>query len=303
MLGSVRHPLRFCASAFAVTGVVWAVPAGAQPADKQQCASAYEQAQELRQAGKLREARTELLVCVQPACPEFVKADCGRWLGEVEAETPTVVFVARSPSGDDLAEVTVKVGDEVLAERLDGHALPVDPGTHTFTFEASGHDPVHKSVLINQGEKNRSIAIGFGETALPGEARDEPAPSSAPTTNAELQSHDSAGGAPNRTLSYVFAGVAAAGFAGFVIWGAQGKSQENELRSSCAPGCEESKVDEVRTKYLIADVSLGVGVVSLGVAAYLFLSSPSSPAPELARIRVDVHPTASGGFASFGSEF
>jgi hypothetical protein len=241
------------------------------------------------------------LVCVQQACPEFVKADCGRWLGEVESATPTVVFVARSPGGDDLADVTVKLGDEVLAERLDGHAVPVDPGTHTFTFEASGHEPVHKTVLVNQGEKNRSIAIGFGETALPRGALDEPA-SSAPTINAE-QSHDRAGGAPNRTLSYVFAGVAAVGFAGFVIWGAQGKNQENDLRSSCAPGCEESKVDELRTKYLIADVSLGVGVVSLGVAAYLFLSSPSPPAPETARVRVDVHPTASGGFASFGSNF
>ena len=57
--------------------------------------------------------------------------------------------------------------------------------------------------------------------------------------------------------------------------------------------------------YLAAEVSAGVGVAALGVATWLFMRSPSTeqtPAPQAAYV-FDVHPTASGAFASVKGAF
>jgi hypothetical protein len=46
----------------------------------------------------------------------------------------------------------------------------------------------------------------------------------------------------------------------------------------CKPYCKQSQADKMRLRYLIADISLGVSVVSLGVGGYLFFSASREPA-------------------------
>ncbi len=84
------------------------------------CASAYEKAQYLRRDKKLRAAHKELLVCSQSTCPAAVVGDCTQWLSEVEKGTPTVVFDARDPKGQSLADVKVYMDGELLQNKLDG---------------------------------------------------------------------------------------------------------------------------------------------------------------------------------------
>jgi hypothetical protein len=60
--------------------------------------------------------------------------------------------------------------------------------------------------------------------------------------------------------------------ASFVALGASGLSAEHRLRDTCAPDCADSEVSSVRTRYTLADVSLGVGIASAAMASYLFLS-------------------------------
>ena len=50
------------------------------------CVTAADRGQDLRAAGKLDEARTQFLVCAKPACNRVVRADCERWLKEVDQE-------------------------------------------------------------------------------------------------------------------------------------------------------------------------------------------------------------------------
>ena len=273
-----------------------------QPAradDKKKCAAAYEKAQELRQAAKIRQARDQLIVCAQASCPEFVRADCGKWLDEVEAGMASVVFVARDAEGNDLTEVTVRVGDEVLVEQLDGKAVPVDPGAQVFIFEVEGEEPIEKKVIVAQGEKSRVIAISFGGGA------DAPDPEDDPDAEAAFDTGEVVEGTPNRTLAYILGGVGVVGLVGFAAFGASGKSQEDDLRATCSPNCDQDKVDEVKSKYLLADISLGVGVVSLGVATYLFINPPTSSdaSSEQARMTFDVAPTSGGGYASVRGRF
>ena len=50
------------------------------------CVNAADKGQDLRSAGKLDEARAQFLVCAKPACNRVVRADCERWVKEIDEE-------------------------------------------------------------------------------------------------------------------------------------------------------------------------------------------------------------------------
>ncbi len=102
------------------------------------CATASDNAQPLRKAGKLREAKRQLLVCVSKSCPSMVRDDCAAQLSDVEKAIPTVVFDAKDGRGDDLTSVVVSIDGSQLADHLDGSSLAVDPGRHHFIFKTMG---------------------------------------------------------------------------------------------------------------------------------------------------------------------
>ena len=72
----------------------------------------------------------------------------------------------------------------------------------------------------------------------------------------------------------VVGGIGVLALGSFAIFGLGGKSDVNNLENTCKPHCAESDVDKARTKLIIADISLGVGIVALGVATYLILTRP-----------------------------
>lgn len=244
------------------------------------CASAYEQAQVLRKERKLKEAEEQLAVCSETACSAFVRRDCARWAKEVEAAMPTVVFQVRDASGKPLEGARVLFDGKVLKDPIDEAEVEIDPGDHVLRYELPGADSIEQSVSFREGEKARKLSVMFD---TPSAAPPPPPPS---------------GGGPP-VLPIVLGGVGVVGVAAFVTLGVVGKNQRDELRETCAPACSEDDVSSVRTKLVLADVSLGVGLVALGVGTYLFITSPGSPppakAPAAARVWLDVAPGAGGG--------
>jgi hypothetical protein len=77
-------------------------------------------------------------------------------------------------------------------------------------------------------------------------------------------------------------GAGLLGVAGFVALGTSGLSAEHRLRGSCAPECTDSQVSSVRLRYALADISLGLGVVSAAIGSYLFFSEGNERAPRVA---------------------
>ena len=71
------------------------------------------------------------------------------------------------------------------------------------------------------------------------------------------------------------AGIAALG--SFAFFAASGRSRESELQKSCKPHCSDADARSVKTKYLIADVSLLAGLGLLGAGTYLYVSAPEDP--------------------------
>ena len=147
-------------------GFVLATP-GIASADVQACLAASEKGQKLRSQGKLREARENFVICGGEGCPAIVRHDCSQWNSELAATLPTVVFGAKDRSGKDLFDVTVSMDGEVLVKKLDGKSVTIDPGKHTFKFEAAGLPPLTETNLVKEGEKARVINVTLGEPPPP----------------------------------------------------------------------------------------------------------------------------------------
>jgi hypothetical protein len=246
--------------------------------EKLACISASEKAQQLRDEGKLMQQRLQLLICTRDICPNAVRKDCSAWLGTLDASLPTVVFSAQDAEHHDLIQVRVSVDGTRMIEALDGKAVPIDPGPHTFRFESEGRKPVEQSVLIREGEQRRTVTVQF--SAEPGPATvigaglpppPEPPPEPHPDTKKP-------GSAPIPTAAYVLGGVGIAALGGFIGFGITGNSELSDLRSNCKPSCAPSDVDAARTKYIVADAMLGTSIVALGIATILVLTrGPAVP--------------------------
>ena len=275
--------------------VCWATVSRADT--KAECAKAYEASQEQKSGGKLRDARQSLVTCSQSACPGFIKKDCAKWLSEVEGAIPSVVFSAKAGS-DDVIDVKVSLGDEVMAESLDGKAVQVDPGTHVFVFESPRFGKKDVKVVVKEGQKSQSVLAEFTPEKKDGGATPAHDEGSTKITPEKVKG--------NKTVAYVLAGVGVVGLGGFAYFGLSGKSDQNGLKCADTKTCKDSDLDPIKKKYLYADISLGVGLVSLGVATYLLMSGPSKkeqPAAQSQPLHFDVAPSRGGGYATVGGYF
>lgn len=270
-------------------------PAGAQEPASQApalCLQQHEKAQlDLRQK-HIRAAREALRGCSKAICPSAIRADCSEWLIAADKAAPSVVFSARTRAGDQ-AEARVFMDGELIATRLDGKAIDVDPGEHVFRFELPPYAPVEQRVIILEGEKARVLSVTFGDAAdaslLP------PDPGLAGKTAEERR--------PVPAAVYALGGVALAGVGLFTGFAIAGTSERSSLLSRCAPFCSDEEVRPVELKFLIADIALGTGVVAAGSAAVLFALRPTvkGPAPSTARaMSLSVDPTASGVMVRWG---
>jgi hypothetical protein len=231
----------------AVAALLLARPAAAD--DFAACAAAAEEGQSARDRHALRDARAALVRCGGTDCPEAVRRDCVAWLDDVERRTPTAVFFADAGPGRDLTDVRVLLDGVLVAPRLDGRSVAVDPGEHRVRFVREDGRAEERSVLFVEGEKNRKVEARFADAPRP------PVP-------------ERAGPSP---WAWAAAGVGVAGLAGFTAFGLAGRSDLATL-DRCSPRCDPSDVDAARTKYVLADVSLGIAIVGLGVATVLFLT-------------------------------
>lgn len=242
---------------------------------KAACVAATDKAQDLRTARKLLEAREALLECAQPSCPNVIRKDCTRWLAEVDDGLPSVVIRARDSSGRDATAVRVSIDGVVATERLDGQSLTVDPGMRVFRYELAGGTPVEEKVLIAEGQKSRALDVQFraAESATPPTEHASTSPGVA-----EIATGVESSGSPRRVAAYVLGGIAVLAAGSFAYLGVRGESSTSTLSSGCGAtkSCTAAQVDSVRSELIVADISLGVGIVSLGTAALLFFIHPSA---------------------------
>lgn len=301
----------------------------------------YKNAQRRAHAGRLREAKDLMMKCASASCGSFLLHACTSRYTQLDADIPSVVPLVTDGSGQPLADVQVVMDGQLLTDKLDGHALPVDPGRHEFSFIVRGENIDTQTLLIATGQRNRPLS-----TALPatGEASHrkstvaaaapppapEPSPKAAPPLPDEEDEEPSADApeksaaadedehpAPRRrakkhvaessgtsAFAYVFGVTGLAGLGGAALltyWG----RKDNQMLAGCSPNCLPASVQHVHRLYQGADVSLGVGVASLLISTWIFIASGSSsekPGREEA-MRFNVHAGPTGTFATMAGTF
>ena len=244
-----------------------AVAAPAAADGKAACVEAHSEAQTLRRTGKLRAARERLAICAVPACPPLVTNDCAEWLSAVTAEQPTIVVRARDARGEPTLAVKIVADGELIAPRLDGTAIALDPGEHVLRFELADGSATTRRVVMTEGEKNHLVEVELAPPA------DRSAPASAPSPRPPL-------------LAFVSGGVAAISVGVFSAFAISGLSRESELTSSCAPGCAQRDIDDLARRYAIADVAFVVAIASAGLATWLFVDHARRRPAASARVAI-----------------
>lgn len=275
--------------------------AAARADEKQTCVAAHEKAQRLRIDAKLRAAKEQLVVCSRPECPVIIRQDCAQWMAEVNASLPSIVIAARDTSGHDVLAVRVTIDGVTVAEQLDGKPIAVDPGPHKLRYQTSGKPAVEEQILVREGERNRPMTVTFAPSApaTPSTTPSTPRADGAATADEEPAAK---GGSP--VLPILFIGVGAVALGAALFFDLKGNGDARTLRDVCAPNCKQEDVDGVQTKYVAAGVSLGVGIVAVGIGVTMLLLSPAAPKRATAgAFTFDVAPTRGGATAALGAAF
>jgi hypothetical protein len=273
ILGVLRRRFRFAAPIAAAITLVGSAPARAD-VTKDQCIDANGKGQELRREGKLTAAREQLRLCANPSCPAMVRDDCTKRFDDLERAQPTIAFEAKDPAGSDLSAVKVTVDGLPLTDRLTGTPVSVDPGEHTFMFEAPGQPMLQKKLIIHESEKDRRefVVLGTPDTGAATGAGTQPPsfPSPSPTTS---------GLGTQKVLAIVAGGIGVVGIGLGSAFGLMTISKKNDARSVCPNLCMNqdgvNRWSDAGSTGNISTIAFIVGGVGLAGGAVLWFTAPS----------------------------
>ena len=161
----MKHRLAPILASLTTVALLVPRPAHAARPTVAECLAASDASLQAGNEHKLRAERADLLVCAASSCPVDIRKECARRVEEVNGKLPTVIFEARDTAGNDRSAVRVTLDGELLTERLEGTAVSIDPGEHTFLFEAAGETAVTKKLVVRQGQKDRREAVVFLSSA------------------------------------------------------------------------------------------------------------------------------------------
>jgi hypothetical protein len=203
---------------------------------------------------------------------------------------PTIVFDVRDPEGASLANVEVVVDGQTLLDHLTGTAVAIDPGMHTFIFDAPGRASVQKSLLVQEGEKEVRVRIAVGPLPPPSPARMAASqPAAPPTDNIITPSQEASsvtGSSQRRLALFIGAGGLAAAGVGSIfglLSFASSNSSHSECSASTVQACPDhrqavSDHDSAVTEATLSTLAFVVGGVALAGGAYLFFTAPKGDA-------------------------
>jgi hypothetical protein len=263
--------IRVVVVGLAASTVAASLPAWAD--DKGECLRAASQGQTLRDEHELVEARAQFRVCARQVCPTVVRRDCAGWLDAAERAVPTVVLSARTADGADIVDVAVRVDGAPLVGKLDGRALPVNPGPHAFHFQRPDGTSVDRQVVIKEGVQEQSVAVVFPGAPGVGAERE---PASAPVRP------DWPGPAPtpsSSSLPTVGLVVGAFGLVGLGAGGVLGGlalDDKNKARCDASGTCDPGYLGDARTLATGSTIAFIAGGALVATGAILILVAPKS---------------------------
>lgn len=254
---------------------------------------------------KLRAERAELLICAQDSCPPEIRKECLRRVEQVNASIPTVVFEVTDARGNDVSAIRLTMDGELLAERLDGTALAVDPGEHEFVFESPQVPTLTRRFVLRAGEKDRRIPIRLEG---PGAAGAASAPTQATGTASDLRPPPQSDPGTDRssstqqTLGWIALGTGAVGLSTWALTGALALSKKGAIDEDCPKNTCSTSVRDEASEYnrlrTVSTIGFFTGIAAAGAGLALLLTAPEA-APRSGGIRPWVGLTSAGVTGTF----
>jgi hypothetical protein len=276
-----------------------------------ECLAATETSLSLRHQHKLREARAKALVCSAPSCPNDIREECVRRVGELNVAIPTIVFDVRDADGGDLVAVKVSLDGQLLTDHLDGTAVAIDPGPHTFTFEAAGQPRVEKKLLIREGQKDRNEVVTLGTRKVAAAPAPAPAPTPAPASAAAGEPlatpapvvstpspppaapETSSDGHGQRVAAVIVGAVGIAAVGAGIYFSYLTHSLENSVMTG--PTFNPSDDSSGHTAHTMQFVMYGAGAAVLATAVILYAVAPSGHEQATVALAPAIGPRLAGG--------
>ena len=247
------------------------------------CVKAFEAGQDHRRKGRDAEALKELEVCARPVCPDVLRIPCTTWKGEIENARPVLAFSITDEKGTPTTEGQVSVDGQPPVPPTTEVTVTVGP--HTVRATRPDRSPQEVTVRVASGEKHR-VSIAFAAPAIVRAGSDRTV-------------YLKGSGPPVAT--YLLGAVSAVGLASFIGFGLGGRTEQKRLDDTCSPRCTDSDIATAKQRYLIADVSLGVSLVTAGAAAYFAFRKSPERAAAGAQVKVSAGPA--GGFLGLARSF
>jgi hypothetical protein len=261
--------LRRCVSV-ALVGIALSKVQAAYAADptKEQCIESSEHGQELRSATKLLAARAQFAICVAASCPGPIREDCVQRLEETATAMPSIFFQVKDAAGNDAAGVQITADGQPVT----GAAIDLDPGEHTFSFEAAGLKKGEKRLVLVEGVKERRevVILDRADAAL---TASTPSPPTGETSTRR--------GHPP-TLAWVALGVGGAGLIFGVTAGLMAGGKHSTLAGECNDNADTcapryaGDLDSFHTWRSVSTVGYVVGALGVAGGAVLWLTAPKA---------------------------
>lgn len=254
--------LRLLSGAWAAAVATWLAPGltprlahAGEPDPVEVCATTAERAMDARQVGRSREALAQFRACASDACPDLVRDDCRAALAELGERAPRLSFRVRDAAGNDANAARVQVDGETLTDEERTRGVILDAGTHVVDVTHNGAT-LRREVVVTAGDAPRVVELAFPPSG--GRAIAPP--------NADLE--------VNRVPAAIVGAVGIASLGVSAVFGVWSYVDYQDYQDTCSPNCHPDDVSASRTRGVVADVALGVGLNAVVAATILFFAGP-----------------------------
>lgn len=223
-------------------------------------------------------------------------------IAEIEP-TLSRLTVSVVPATASVAGLQVKLDGAPLGKATWGAQLPVDPGKHTLEASATGKKTWTGDIEVASADK-KSIEV----PAL-ADAPAEPAKGTTTTTAGATDTSPSS----KKTIGYVVGGVGIVALGVGAVFGIRAFGKWGERNDNCPNDVCNAKAkqlgDDAKSAANIANVGVGVGIVAIGVGAFLIFTAPSAestaskPGSIAKSVRVAPGALPGGGFIGLSGAF
>lgn len=269
------------------------------------CNAAFVAGQQAFSDRKLIDARARFKSCSAASCPTMIRNDCTEFLEKVRTLMPSIVLVARVGT-KPVVDVAVSVDGKPLLEKLDGKAIEIDPGEHTFRFTDTSKNTLEVKQLVVEGKSGQEVEAAF---PAPAPLQPEPEtttttkpPAPVPLTGAETPANGaSSSGSTLGRIGMVTVGIGVVGISVGTILALNAYSSWDEAKAKCPGGsCDEK--DEVMSRYQLGiGIAVAGGLMLVGGGALWAMASRSPTGSKMSGIQFTRLAITPGGFKLEGS--